>query len=165
MLGDGSHATALDSGPGIDAVVDHALQNGVLPGAGADWGGVSLVNLPVTTGWPLVHLLYAYVRADLTELGNEGTTMTALLRYMLHSRGQAHFQMHGLHALTADAVSASLATVALMTVAPTATEWTFEPLMDGGGRTRPPARARSCSASTGTTTSRPASRRCGRSSG
>ena len=135
MLGDGSHATSLDAGPGIDAVVDHALQNGVLPAAGADWGGVSLVNLPVPAGWPLVHLLYAYVRANLTELGDEGTTMTALLRYILHSKGQAHFQMHGHRALTADAAAASLASVDLITVGPMATEWTFEPETAGGGPT------------------------------
>ena len=127
QIGNGSFIDTSAPGP-IGNALDYAVDNGVFPAAGDDWDGVhhNLVNVPAPNAWPLMHLQYVYVRADLVSLGNVGTTMTALLRFMLSSKGQTVFRAHGFIGFTEKMKTAALATVDSITVSTTATEWTFE---------------------------------------
>lgn len=115
---------------GVANAAAKALEAGVLPAdPTADFSQVSLHNMDGEDVWPIVAVSYAYVRKDLSAMGEKACLLKAFLQYIVSEEGQAllpRYNAVGIPAAVKAVADKAIADLTMPAGADACTEWSFE---------------------------------------
>lgn len=123
---DGNYVTSLDP-IGVQEAALQAILSGDLPSNPSDsFANVNLVDLPGAKTWPMVAQSYMYIRVKMTEFGEEGPLIAAVLEQLLSEEAQTNLLKYGLIRIPTPIMKLSEDALALLELSDDYPRWKFE---------------------------------------